>query len=130
MSNTLKELRSTIRVRLTAAGIRVEDHIPEQIRPPMAMIAAGSPYLEAGDAYGTFTARFTVVLVASQATNEVATSELDEAVTAAVVALDGELWGIERVDQPTMLQTNNTQYLSTTIDVVTATSIDDGQEGG
>lgn len=126
--NTLAVLRQDLTASLVTGDLRVVDHLPERIVPPLALLAAGSPYVEAGDTYGSYTVRFTVVLVASQATNQVATTELDEAVTAALVALDNGNWAIERVDQPTMMQSSNTHYLSTTIDVLRkVTGMDDGR---
>lgn len=126
--NTLALLREDLSTVLEAAGVRTHGFLPERIVPPLALLAAGSPYVEDGDTYGSYTVRFTVVLVASQATNQVATKELDEAVTAALVALDNGNWAIERVDQPTMMQSSNTHYLSTTIDVLRkVTGMDDGR---
>ena len=126
--NTLAVLRQDLTASLVTGDLRVVDHLPERIVPPLALLAAGSPYVEAGDTFGSYVVRFTVVLVASQATNQVATTELDEAVTAALVALDNGNWAIERVDQPTMMQSSNTHYLSTTIDVLRkVTGMDDGR---
>lgn len=129
LQNTLAELRADLTSVLEMAGVRTHGFLPERIVPPLALLAAGSPYLESGDTYGSYKVRFTIVLVASQATNEVATKELDEAVTAAVVALDKARWGMERVDQPTMMQSSNTHYLSTTIDVLRKVDdLDDGRD--
>lgn len=129
--NTLKSLRAELAATLTGAGTTVKDHLPERLVPPLAVIAAGSPYVEPGDAYGSWTVRFTVILVCSQATNEVSTDELDSAVTAALVALDGDDWRVERVDQPTMLAHANTHFLSTTIDVAApVSSVSDDEAGG
>ncbi len=126
--NTLAAQRGRLETALAAGELTVLDHLPERLVPPVAIIAAGSPYLEAGEQFGSWRVRFTVVLVCAQGTNDTATKQLDEIVTAATVALDG--WGIERVDQPTMLAHGNAHFLSTTVDVVTTvTGIDDGKEG-
>ncbi|MBB1482496.1 hypothetical protein H5392_01315 [Tessaracoccus sp. MC1865] len=126
--NTMRSLRASIKTALGDAGLPVEDHLPERISPPLVMLAAGSPYVEAGDTYGSFNIRFTVVLVAAQGPNEVATSALDEHVTAALVALDNRGIAVERVDQPTMLAHGNTHFLSTTIDVLhSGVHVDDGR---
>lgn len=126
--NTLAAQRADLQTALAAGGLTVLDHLPERIVPPVAIIAAGSPYLETGESFGSWRVRFTVVLVCSQGTNETATKQLDDSVTAAAVALDNAGWGIERVDQPTMLGHANTHFLSTTVDVtVTVTGIDDGR---
>lgn len=128
MSNTLHELRQELADVLDAAGTTVVDHLPERLVPPLAIVAAGSPYVEPADTFGSYRVRLTAVLVCSPATNDVATDALDEAVTAALVALDASDWGIERVDQPSMLAHANTHYLSTTVDVVrTVGAIEDGR---
>lgn len=127
--NTLATLREDLSTVLETAGVRTHGFLPERIVPPLALLAAGSPYLEEGDTYGSYKVRFTIVLVASQATNEVATKELDDAVTAAVVALDNARWAVERVDQPTMMASGNAHYLSTTIDVLRKVDgIEDGRD--
>ena len=127
--NTLAVLRQDLSTVLETAGVRTHGFLPERIVPPLALLAAGSPYVEAGDTFGSYVVRFTVVLVASQATNQVATTELDEAVTAALVALDNGKWDVERVDQPTMMQSSNTHYLSTTIDVLRKVeAVEDGRD--
>lgn len=126
--NTLKALRERITTALASSGVKVEDHLPERISPPLVMLAAGSPYLEAGNTYGTFNIRFTVILVGAQGPNEVTTQALDDNVAAVLVALDAHDLAIERVDQPTMLAHSGTHFLSTTIDVVCAGEhIDDGK---
>lgn len=126
--NTLATLRRQIQDALTQAGMTVEDHLPERMSPPLAIIAAGSPYLEGGTTFGSYTARFTVVLVCPAGTNATVTKALDASVTQAVVVLDGADFGLERVDQPTMLQHGGGNYLSTTLDVRRdVEGIDDGE---
>lgn len=127
--NTLATLRSELSAALASTDLRVMDHLPERIVPPLALIAAGNPYVGRGNTFGSFEVRFTVVLVCSQSTNQVATNELDDAVTTTLVALDNADWNILRVDQPTMLAQANTHYLSTTVDVArTVTGIQDGRD--
>lgn len=126
--NTLTTQRGALQAALVESGLTVKDHLPERIVPPVAVIAAGSPYLESGETFGSWTVRFTVVLVCAQGTNETATKDLDDAVTAVVVALDGAGWALERVDQPTMLQHGNGHFLSTTVDVrARVPGIEDGR---
>lgn len=126
--NTLEAQRLEIQTALLSAGMAVEDHLPERLAPPLAIIAAGSPYLEGGSTYGSFTARFTVVLICAQGTNATVTKDLDREVTTAVIALDDADFGLERVDQPTMLQHGGGNYLSTTLDIRRdVTGITDGE---
>lgn len=126
--NTLEQLRTDLTAALTGAGVTVVDHLPERLVPPLAIVAAGSPYLENGQTFGSYTARFTVILVCAQGTNATVTKALDADVTRCVVALDDSDFGLERVDQPTMLQHGNGNYLSTSLDVrFDVEAIDDGQ---
>lgn len=125
--NTLAVLRGDLQQVLEGTGTTVLDHLPERLAPPVAVIAAGSPYIEPGETFGSWTVRHTVVLVCSPATNVTATRQLDSIVSSALVALDAADWGIERVDQPTMLAHGNAHFLSTTIDVLRRlTGINDG----
>lgn len=117
---TLKALRGDLDTVLEAAQIRTETHLPERVTPPLAIIGAGSPYVEPGDTFGTFAVRFTIFLVAARAANETATDELDAMVLKAVDAIMGAGgWGVARVDQPSMLEANGAHYLSTAMDVIT-----------
>ncbi|MGC5584149.1 hypothetical protein [Ornithinimicrobium sp. W1665] len=125
--NTLRALREDLQAVLAPIGT-VLDHLPERITPPVAIIAAGSPYVEAGETFGSWSVRFTVVLVASQGTNQTATRQLDHVVAATAVALDQGAWDVERIDQPTMLGHAGTHFLSTTVDV--ARTVDTITDGG
>lgn len=124
MSNTLQAMRADLEAVLGGIGVTVHQHLPERLAPPMAMLAAGSPYLESGQAFGALLVRYTIVLVAGQASNHDATAALDEVVARAAVAISNSDWGLERVDQPTMLRANNAEYYSTTIDVAQATHLE------
>ena len=117
---TLKALRGDLSEVLTAGGLRVQTHLPERLVPPLAIIGAGSPYVESGDTFGTFAVRHTVFLIAARAANETATEELDALVMNAVDAvMDATGWGVERVDQPSMVEANGAHYLGTTVDLIT-----------
>lgn len=122
-TNTLDDLR-----RKVADALGAMDHLPERIDPPLTMLVAGSPYVEGGDAYGTFNIRFTAVVVVGRSENAEATAALDAQVTWAIVQLDNAGIALERVDQPSMLQHGGGNFLSTTIDVLIAgVRIDDGR---
>lgn len=126
--NTLKALREELSAALATADLPVQTHLPERIVPPLAVLAAGSPYVERGDRFGSFRVRFTAILVCATGPNEVTTAALDETVTAALVALDDSEFDLERVDQPMMLAHGNSHYLSAQVDLVrTVTGIDDGR---
>lgn len=124
--DTLEEHRKSLAGALQGVGA-VLDHMPERLPTPAVFIAGGSPYIESGDTFGSYAIRFTLVVVASKGTNEVETSTLDRLITKVLVSLDAAGWDLERVDQPLMLASNNTHYLSTTIDVKRVVStISDG----
>lgn len=126
--NTLKAQRGDLVNALTARRFTVVDHLPERLPAPCALLAAGSPYVESGDSFGSYTVRFTVQLVCSVGTNQAETVELDEHITAFLVALDASAWELEQVNQPEMLSHGNAFHLSTTVDVArTVTGIDDGR---
>lgn len=130
--NTLRALRADLKEAMESSGATVVDHMPERLVPPTAIVVAGSPWVEDGDTYGSFVVRYTVLLVCSQAPNAVVTDELDSALTAALVALDGGSWATERVDTPVMLSHANAHYLSVSVDVartVPAIEDDTGGEG-
>lgn len=123
--NTLTAARQRLSAALAAAGLPAADHLPERPTPPIALVVPGTPYLEAGNAYGTYQVRLTVLLMAATATNEVATRRLDAMAAAVVVALAGTEFGVERVDQPNQIQVNNATYLGLTLDVTLTTHIED-----
>ena len=126
--NTLKGLREDLQAALTGTGLQVLSHLPERITPPLSIVAAGSPYVEGGESFGSYTVRLTVVLVAPQGTNETVTHTLDALVAQALVALDASGWGLERVDTPMMLSHGGTHFLSTQIDVLRRVDgMDDGR---
>ncbi|MFD1505262.1 hypothetical protein FE374_09365 [Georgenia yuyongxinii] len=116
---SLTDHRTTLAAALSGAGLQVEAHLPERINPPVAILTPGTPYLEGGDTYGSYTLRFTVLLVTPTAANATATTVLDELIVKAVAGVEGaDGFGLERVDQPAMLQANNAQYMSTTVEVL------------
>lgn len=124
--NTLKALRADLGAAL-GSDVTVLDHLPERLPTPATFIAAGSPYIESGDTFGSYKVRFTLIMVCGKGTNEVETEALDVEVARTVVALNTAGWALERVDQPVMLAHGNANYLSTTVDVVRVVrGIDDG----
>lgn len=122
MSNAL----STARTELAAAATegsswKVHPHVPGRITPPIGAVTPGSPYLEPGETFGSFTVRYVVSLISRTGANDFVTDELDEAITETVVALVNAGYGLESVSQPYALDAGNAQYLA--VDLTTTTTI-------
>lgn len=109
---------------LEAAGINAVEYVPERVSPPIAIIKAGAPYVEQGQTFTEFQVRLDVRIVAGTATNEVATSALDQLISDAIIALGD--WTIELVSEPEMLLVNNAQYLSARLSITTNIQITGG----
>lgn len=116
MTNTLRAVRNEASFLLTAAGVTTYEFVPPRAVPPAAVIEAGSPYMEQGETFTDFLVRINVVLLASTATNEEATNELDQLLCDAIDAL--ETFDVEAVDQPSTFDMNGNQYLGVRIRLV------------
>ncbi|SNS41584.1 hypothetical protein SAMN06309944_0164 [Micrococcales bacterium KH10] len=114
--SVLNDIRTGIVQALEAAGIQAFDHLPERLNPPVAVLVPGSPYLEAGDVFGTHKVRYTVALVAGNATNDMATKALDELIETAVTAL-WDTADLERAGDVYTYQANNGQYLAVDLEI-------------
>lgn len=121
----LQDLRDEIKADLAGLGIQVFEFLPERLSPPSAMVAAGSPYIEGGDglAFCELRVRHEITLVVRPGANSVETDALDELLTKAIAAVKG----LERVDQPVMLSSNNANYLAVKMTVLHEVHIE--QEG-
>lgn len=117
MTNTLKSVRQEIGIQLSAVGVTTYEWIPPRVVTPAAIVEAGSPYMEQGDTFSDFLVRMNVVLLAANATNEVATAEVDELICSAIDALD--TFDIEQVNQPEAFEINGAQYLGARLSIVT-----------
>lgn len=124
--SVLAELREELQGFLTEGGITAFDHIPARVQPPVAVVAAGSPYiLEVFDAKTfnhDYQVRMEVTLIANQATNDIATDTLDDLICDTLIAL-ADHWEAE-VSQPFQLEVNNAVYLAATVSISTTVTID------
>jgi hypothetical protein len=102
-----------------ATSVRGFAYLPERLVPPCAVVMPGATYIESGDTFGSFTARYTVDLVMGNAANSVSSSGLDDQLENAIIALVNEGYSIEQVSQPYAMEVNNAAYLSATIQVTT-----------
>lgn len=121
--NTFTQARAEIAAALNGIDLDVHEYMPERMSPPCALLTTGSPWVEDGEQFGSFTVRYQVTIVAGTATNEVVTDRLDEHMAAAIVALDEADFGIARVDEPYGLQANNATYVAANISLVLAGQI-------
>tara|TARA_R110000782_G_scaffold104983_1_gene192861 strand:- start:609 stop:866 length:258 start_codon:yes stop_codon:yes gene_type:complete len=79
----------------------------------------GATYVEEGDTFGSFTARYTVDLVMGTASNSVTAAGLDDQIETALIALVNAGYSVEQVSQPYAMEANNASYLAATIQVLT-----------
>lgn len=103
----------------TATTIRAFTYPPERIQPPCAVVMPGSPYIEDGDTFGSFTARYTIDLIMGTAANSITTNGLDAQIENALVGLTNAGYSIETISQPYSMDANNATYLAATITVKT-----------
>lgn len=110
---------------MAGTGIEVIDYIPEVVNPPLAIVSAGDPYVQESFDEKTFDSDYKVNmkvrLVASPVQNEVATDDLDDYITATLIALNGS-WETE-VSQPFMYEVNGYVYLAADLNLSTTITI-------
>lgn len=115
--STLAQVRASLADVLSGVGVPLSTFLPERITPPLIVTVPGDPYVAAGDTFGSFTVKFTLVLLVAKATNETETTDLDELVNKVVdVVTDSPHFGIDTVGQPAYFQTTGT-FFSCAIDV-------------
>ena len=89
MTNEITASKAEFALDLQNAGLDVVDYVPERIVPPILIISAGSPYLTVESLHADYRLGLNVTLVATTATNESATEELDDLIARTVSALGG-----------------------------------------
>lgn len=114
MTNEITAAKAEFALDLQAADLIVVDYVPERITPPVVIINAGTPYLRPSSIGNEYTLNLELVLVAATATNKTATERLDALLEAVLLAMPGYARVIQ-AGQPYNLQTNNTEYLATTV---------------
>lgn len=112
---SITEARELLRDDLIAAGLNVVEFIPARITPPIVIISAGSPYLEARSTANQYKLNLELVLVAQNATNEQATAKLDDLIEEVLAALPAYAVLNGGIGQPYGLGTNNADYLSANV---------------
>ena len=118
MSNEITLSKAEFALDLTNAGLEVLDYVPERIVPPIVIITAGSPYLVTETVGNEYRLGLNLTLVASTATNEEATADLDQLIADTVHAIS--LLGyviLKTVNPPYRLAANNAEYLASDLNL-------------
>jgi len=126
--STLGGLRTVILDALDSLDVQSYDHVPPRLVPPAVVVIPGSPYLEAGDVFGTWTIRHTVAVVAGRGTNERVTEDVDELITRAVCALTEASIGVEQVSTLYSYEANGGQFLAADITTITTDYLEREEE--
>lgn len=114
--STLGDLRQSVAdVASTATSIPGYSYAPGRLIVPSIVVMPGSPYMENGMQYGSFTARFSVEVIMGTAANQVTSSGLDDQIENAITGFLDSGFLIESVSAPYALEANGQQYLAATI---------------
>lgn len=118
MSNEITLSKAEFALDLTNAGLEVLDYVPERITPPILVITAGSPYLVTETVGNEYRLGLNVTLVASTATNEEATADLDQLIADTVSAISTLGYVVlKTVNPPYRLAANNAEYLASDLNL-------------
>lgn len=115
---SLKEVKADLAGFLSAAGLNAKPTVPERVTPPVAVVQAGSIYVQRGGTFTTDLVSLEVVLVAGKATNATSENKLDDMINTTITALKDvdELEAYE-VQQPFELQTSGASFLAVIVTV-------------
>jgi len=97
---------------LKDAGIPVFPYMPERITPPVAVVQAGSPFIEPGGSFGEFKSHWEITLVAPKGANDVSTEKLYALLEDSIVALVESKYSLEQASKPYALEANNAVYVA------------------
>lgn len=102
---------------LTNAGLRVVDHLPERITPPLVVIGLGDPYVEESDSFDNteFVVRLSLGLIVGASTNAVASRAIDTMIETVLFNLGD--WTIDNVEQPGLRSYHDSLFLTSIIDI-------------
>lgn len=124
MTDARKELRET----LDEAGFIVEDHVPENVVPPLVSFRAASPPLERGQSLGKNEVlfRLEVLVVAEHGPNEEAVSNIEEAIENLWLAIEPAGWFVEEVGTPFYSAHNGFEYPSVALTINAIITLEGG----
>lgn len=123
LAQSRAELEAVVSGSLDEATVTVYDHVPERMVIPSAVIVLGSPWIESGETFATYTVRYEVDLVPDRGSNQSQTDDVEAMVEAVLKALVQAGYTIENVAQPRMLGVNNASYLAASVTVTDAITI-------
>jgi hypothetical protein len=118
VSNEITLSKAEFALDLTNAGLEVLDYVPERIVPPIVIFTAGSPYLVTETVGNEYRLGLNLTLVASTATNEEATADLDQLIADTVSAISTLGYVVlKTVNPPYRLAANNAEYLASDLNL-------------
>lgn len=120
MSDTFKQERAALAAAVAGEDFPAHEHLPARLVAPCAVIMPGAPYVEAGDTFGAFNARFEVwVIVQGSGDTRVISEALDTRLEAAAIALRAEGFTLERIEEPAKFSLGGAEHLASIISVTT-----------
>jgi hypothetical protein len=116
MTNELTASKAEFALDLQTAGLDVLDYVPERVVPPIIIVSPDGTYITPDSVGKSYLMGLKLTLVASTATNEQSTEELDDLISRVLTALqDLHYVHLTSVQQPYRLQANTAEYLATDI---------------
>ena len=97
---------------LKDAGLPAFPTLPNRITPPVAVVQAGSPFMESGGSFGEFKTRWEITLLTPTGDNSVATEKLYATLEDAIVSLVNSKYSVEQVSKPYAQDANNAVYVA------------------
>jgi hypothetical protein len=116
MANEITTSKAEFALDLQTAGLEVLDYVPERVVPPIVIISPDTTYLIPETVGNEYRLGLKLTLVASTASNEQSTENLDDLIAQCLTAMsDLSYVVIKTVQQPYRLTANTAEYLATDI---------------
>jgi len=116
MTNEITTSKAEFALDLQTAGLDVLDYVPERVVPPIIIVSPDSTYISPDSLGTSYLMSLKLTLVASTATNEQSTEQLDDLIAQTLTALQNMHYvHLSSVQQPYRLQANTAEYLATDI---------------
>lgn len=94
-------LATDLRDVLEAAGIGVEDTVPEALNSPCVVIQAADPFLTPGDTFaGEWSASYDLILCVDLLSNAQAIEDLEAYLVELLAAVEATEYGVDTVGRP------------------------------
>lgn len=113
----LTETRQQVAADLRDAGLKVKDHIPAKVVPPLVILGTGDPYVEEGSTFANtnMVVNLELFCVVGTQPNAEAMNALDEMIETVIFNLGD--WSVAGVSAPFMASANDAQYLTSRISI-------------